>query len=145
LSGGNLNTGGPSRPDRIADGRLGSQATRQLWFDPMAFRRTDCNIPSRPDLCHFGNAANDILTGPGSRNLDASIYKNWRMSRLGESARLQFRMEAFNTTNTPHFGQPIGIGFVSPDTVVPDAPQQGQIRSLFSPMRPMQVAIKLYF
>ncbi len=106
LSGGNLNTGAATRPDRVADGRLGSQATRQLWFDPTAFRRTDCNIPSRPDLCHFGSAANDVLNTPGSRNLDASIYKNWKIKPLGETARLQFRMEAFNATNTRTSGSP---------------------------------------
>jgi len=77
--------------------------------------------------------------------VDASIYKNWKIRQLGEDARLQFRLEAFNTFNTPHFGQPIGIGFVSPDAVVPDAPQQGQIRSLLSPMRTAQLGVKLYF
>ena len=145
LSGGNLNTGGISRPDRIADGRLGDKATRQLWFDPTAFRRTDCNIPGRLDLCHYGNAATDILNRPGARNADVSIYKNWRIQSFGEAARIQFRLEAFNATNSPHFGQPIGIGFVSPNAVVPDAPQQGEIRSLVSPMRILQLGLKLYF
>ena len=145
LSGGNLNTGGISRPDRIADGRLGDKATRQLWFDPTAFRRTDCNIPGRLDLCHYGNAATDILNRPGVRNTDVSIYKNWRIKSFSEAARIQFRLEAFNALNSPHFGQPIGIGFVSPNTVVPDAPQQGEIRSLVSPMRILQLGLKVYF
>ena len=61
LAGGTLNTGFASRPDRVGDGRLGDEATRKLWYDPTAFRRTDCNIPSHPELCHYGNAGNGIL------------------------------------------------------------------------------------
>ena len=79
------------------------------------------------------------------RNLNGSIYKNWRITSLGEAARIQFRVEAFNATNSPHFGAPVGIGFVSPNAVAPDAPQQGQILNLQSPMRTMQVGLKVYF
>jgi hypothetical protein len=145
VSGGNLNTGSGTRPDRIGNPRLGSKATRQQWFDPTAFQRTDCNIPSRPDLCHFGNSPNDALVSPGMRNMDLSVYKNWRIPPLGEAARVQFRVEAFNSTNSPHFGMPVGIGFVSPNAVVPDAAQQGQILSLLSPMRILQLGLKVYF
>jgi hypothetical protein len=145
LAGGNLNTGDPSRPDRIADGRLGSNATRQLWFNPNAFQRTDCTIANRPDLCHYGSDANDSLIGPGMRNLDGSIYRNFQITPLGEGARLQLRLEAFNGTNTPHFGQPNGISFVSPTTVVPDGPQQGVITKLLSPMRTIQLGVKINF
>jgi hypothetical protein len=145
LTGGNLNTGSGTRPDRIALGRLGSQATRQQWFDPSAFQRVDCNIPGRLDLCHFGNAPNDALISPGMRNLDGSIYKNWRIPQLGEAARVQFRVEAFNSTNSPHFGAPVGIGFVSPVAVKPDGPNQGQILNLLSPMRTLQLGLKIYF
>lgn len=140
VSGGNLNTGGPTTPDRLADGRLGSQATRQLWFDPNAFLRTDCNIPGRLDLCHYGNAGFGILTGPGAKTLDFSLYKNWR---LGEVSRLQFRAEGFNITNTPQFGQPNGLSWVG--QTLDYAPRVGEIRSLQLPMRVVQFALKLYF
>ncbi len=89
--GGDINTGQTTRPDRVADGRLGSAATRQQWFDPTAFRRVSCNIPSMPDLCHYGNAGEGIMVSPGARNLDLSLYKNWKMPFLGEHGRLQFR------------------------------------------------------
>jgi hypothetical protein len=143
LSGGNLNTGvSPTRPDRVADGRLGSAATRKLWYDPTAFRRTDCNIPNRLDLCHYGNAGNGILVSPGAKMIDLSIAKNWIVR---ERVRLQFRGEAFNALNTPQFGTPNGLGYASLDSVVPDAPRVGEIRSLRNPMRIFQVALKLYF
>jgi hypothetical protein len=145
LNGGNLNNSGESRPDRIADGRLGSSATRQRWFDPTAFRRTDCNIPGRADLCHYGNAGDGILTSPGARNFDLSTYKNWRIRPLGEAGKLQFRAELFNAFNTPQFGQPNGISWSSLDSVVPDGVRDGEIRSLRLPMRIIQFALKIYF
>jgi len=144
LNGGNLNTGGFTLPDRIEDGRL-EDPTRQKWFEPAAFRRTDCNIPGRSDLCHYGNAAQDAMVSPGAQNIDFAVYKNWRMSFLSEASRLQFRAEFFNLFNHPNFGQPNGIGWSSIDSVVPDASRMGEIRSLRLPMRIIQFALKLYF
>ena len=67
------------------------------------------------------------------------------MRRLGEAGRLQFRVEAFNAFNTPQFGAPNGLGWVSQDSIVPDAPRVGEIRNLRQPMRIFQFGIKLYF
>ncbi len=142
---GNLNTGGGARPDRVADGRLGSRATRQRWFDPTAFRRTDCNIPSRLDLCHYGNAGDGILLSPGARNFDLSLARNWGLRSLGEAGRLQLRAEFFNAFNTPQFGQPNGLTFSSLSSIVPDGPRDGEIRGLRLPMRIIQFGLKLYF
>jgi hypothetical protein len=116
-----------------------------LWFDPSAFRRTDCNIPNRLDLCHYGNAGNGILVSPGTKTADLSIGKNWALPGLGDQGRLQFRGEAFNALNTPQFGTPNGLSYAGLDSVVPDAPRVGEIRSLRTPMRIFQVALKLYF
>jgi hypothetical protein len=143
-NGGNLNTGGPTLPDRIADGRL-DNPTRQLWFDPTAFRRTDCNIPARPELCKYGNAGFGILTTPGAKTVDWSLYKNWNLPFLGDQGRLQFRAEFFNLFNTPQFGQPNNIGWAGPDSVIPDVPRMGEVRSLRLPMRIIQFGLKLYF
>ncbi len=139
--GSDLNTGSTPRPDRIADGRL-DNPTRQLWFDPQAFRRATCNIPSRPDLCHYGNAGVNILTSPWQHNLDWAMFKNFP---IRERFRLQFRSEFFNAFNTPYFGTPIGIGFSTNDSIVPDAARMGEIRSLRTPMRIIQFGLKLFF
>lgn len=144
LDGGNLNTGGGSRPDRVADGRLFGDATRKLWYDPTAFRRTDCNIPNRQDLCHYGNAGNGILVSPGTKTLDLSFAKNWKLP-LGDQGRLQLRAEAFNALNTPQFGRPNGLGYAGLDSIVPDAPRVGEIRSLRTSMRIFQLGLKIYF
>jgi len=53
------------------------------------------------------------------------------------------RLEAFNALNTPFFGNPISIGFTSPNSVIPDAPRMGEIRSLEAPMRTLQLGVKL--
>lgn len=145
--GGNLNTGPEvaSRADRVADGRLGDKAKRELWFDPAAFRRTDCNIPNRLDLCHYGNAGDGILVEPGARVFDLSLYKNWRLSPLGEQGRLQFRAEFYNAFNTPQFGRPNNLAWASLDSIIPDAPRVGEIRRLRQPMRVIQFGLKLYF
>jgi hypothetical protein len=141
---GDLNTGNdgsPVRPDRLRDGRL-EDPTRQLWFDPSAFQRVTCNNPARPDLCHYGNAGRNILVSPGQRTLDGSAFKNFV---IRERLRLQFRAELFNALNTPFFGQPNNLGFVSPTSVVPDGPRVGEVRSLRSPMRIIQFGLKLNF
>jgi hypothetical protein len=69
--------------------------TRDSWFDPLAFAPvTDAR---------FGTAGFNILRAPGLANLDASIFREFRVS---ERIRTQFRAEAFNVTNTPHFAAP---------------------------------------
>ncbi|HKG97899.1 MAG TPA: TonB-dependent receptor [Pyrinomonadaceae bacterium] len=145
LAGGNLNTNSNTYPDRVADGRLFDQATRQLWYDPTAFRRTECNIQTHPELCHYGNAASDVLITPGLKSADLSLAKNWQFGLLGEQTKLQFRAEAFNAFNTPQFGVPNGISFNSNDSIIPDGPRVGEIRSLRQPMRIFQFGLKLYF
>ena len=139
--GGDLNTGGPVRPDRVESGEI-ENPTRKLWFNPQAFRRVSCNIPSRPDLCRYGTAGYNILDSPGQSNLDFSLFKNFNIT---ESARIQFRTEFVNAFNTPYFGQPNGIGFTANDVIVPDGTRMGEIRSLRTPMRIIQFGLKFYF
>jgi len=145
VTGGNLNTNSTTYPDRVADGRLFDSASRQLWYDPTAFRRTDCNIQNHPELCHYGNAATDVLITPGLHTFDLSLGKNWKFKPLGDRGRLQFRAEAFNALNTPQFGQPNGLNYATNDSIVPDGPRVGEVRSLRQPMRIFQFGLKFYF
>jgi len=139
--GGDLNTNGSVRPDRIADGEL-DNPTRALWFDPQAFRRVTCNIPGRQDLCRFGTAGYNILEGPGQRNFDFSIFKNFPFR---ERYSLQFRTEFVNAFNTPFFGDPNPIGFATTNSLVPDGTRMGEVRSLRTQMRVIQFALKFSF
>jgi hypothetical protein len=144
VSAGDLNTGNdgsPVRADRLLDGRL-DNPTRLLWYNPAAFQRVTCNNPARLDLCHYGSAGRNILVAPGQRTLDGSAFKNFTIT---ERFKLQFRTEFFNALNTPFFGQPNGLGFVSATSVAPDGPRVGEIRSLRAAMRIIQFGLKLSF
>jgi hypothetical protein len=50
-----------------------------------------------------GTAGRDILRGPGSSNLDLSLFKNFSFT---ERIKSQVRLQAYNVTNTPHFANP---------------------------------------
>ena len=139
--GGDINTGGPVRPDQVGNPYLDNPNRRQ-WFNPAAFSRVTCNIPSRQDLCRFGTFGYNVLSGPGQRNLDFSLFKNFPFK---ERFNVQFRAEAINATNTPYFGAPNGIGFSNANQITPDASRMGEVRSLINPMRIMQFGLKLAF
>ncbi|MBL8173454.1 MAG: TonB-dependent receptor [Bryobacterales bacterium] len=69
--------------------------SRDLWFDPTAYAPVT--------TARFGTSGWDQLRGPGLVNLDTSVYRSFRFN---ERFGLQFRAEAFNISNTPHFGNP---------------------------------------
>ena len=139
--GSDLNTGGftPTRPDRILSGTV-PNPSRQLWFNPQAFQRVTCNIPGRLDLCHYGSSGVGILYGPTQKNADLSLFKNFK---IHETLQLQVRLEAINAFNTPYFGTPNGISFATNNSIQPDGSLMGEIRSLATPMRTVQVGMKL--
>jgi len=139
--GGDLNTGGPVFPDQVGDPYL-AEPTRAKWYNPQAFSRVTCNIPSRQDLCRFGTFGYNVMSQPGQKNLDFSMFKNFR---IREQMMIQFRWEALNATNTPYFGAPNGIGFSSANQLTPDTSRMGEVRSIFTPMRIMQFGLKLVF
>jgi hypothetical protein len=95
-----------------------------LWLDPSSFR------PPAPN--QFGNAGRNSLRGPGYKNYDLSLVRNFRMS---ESVRLEVRGEAYNLTNTPRWGNPV-------DNV--NNASFGQILSA-SGEREIQLALRLSF
>jgi len=74
---------------------LGGTGPGQSYFDPLAFR-------SVTDV-HYGNSGLNTLRGPGFVNLDLGLFRQFRISR---EVNIQFRAEAFNATNTPHFNNP---------------------------------------
>jgi len=115
------------RPDRLCEGALsGDERTLDHYFD------TSCFELQRPGTA--GNSGRNILTAPGLKNLDFSIFKSFQ---LAESKQLQFRMEFFNLTNTLNFGFPDGAV---------DSPGFGAISDTGnSTARQIQFALKLLF
>jgi hypothetical protein len=73
----------------------GGTGPGQSWFDPLAFAPVTA--------VRFGNAGLNILRGPSYFNLDLGVFRNFA---IHEKVNLQFRAEAFNATNTPHFNNP---------------------------------------
>jgi hypothetical protein len=126
----------------VDDGRL-DNPTRQLAFDPLAFRRVTCNIPNRQDLCRFGTNGYNTMRQVWGRQFDFSLYKNIPIHE--ETCACSSAWKMFNATNTPYFGNPVGLGFSSIDTIVPDGARQGEIRSLQTDMRTIQLALKFFF
>jgi hypothetical protein len=53
-----------------------------------------------------GTAGRNLLTGPGTTNLDFSVYKNHSIKRISESFNVQFRAEFFNILNHANFALP---------------------------------------
>lgn len=131
----------PVRPDAIRNPEL-DNPTRARWYDTQAFQRVTCQISSRPDLCRRGTFGYNGLRGPGQRNVDFSMYKNFYVR---ESMRIQFRWEAFNFFNTPWFGDPAGISFSNLNQLTPDGARNGEIRSIRTAMRIQQFGLKFTF
>jgi hypothetical protein len=94
-----------------------------------------------------GNERRNQLIGPGLVNVDLSLMKNIRLSRISDSFNLQLRVEAFNVFNHTNFQAPVNnnsfggqLGFnqVSPGTA-------GLINSTATPSRQVQFGAKLIF
>jgi hypothetical protein len=97
-SGTSLNMPGASqRADQVKPTvkKLGATGRGMSFFDPFAY---DSVTEQR-----FGTAGYRSLRGPGIVNWDFGIRRNFQ---LAERVQMQFRMEAFNFSNTPHFANP---------------------------------------
>ncbi len=75
------------------------------WLNPGAFAEPPAATAiGQTNYAPLGGEQ-EQARGPNFSNLDSSILKNFE---IHESMHLQFRAEAFNTTNTPPFAQPTG-------------------------------------
>jgi hypothetical protein len=96
-----------------------------LYFDPSAF--------AAPPQFTFGNLGRNALRGPGFKNFDIGIFKNFFFT---ERFRLQYRAEAFNAFNNTNFSNP-GSSFGTPNF--------GRVTGTASQQRSIQMGLKLYF
>ena len=66
------------------------------YFDPLAFSSVTGPV--------FGTVGYNTLRGPANKgNLDLNLTRSFRLT---EKLQLQFRAEAFNATNSPHWWSP---------------------------------------
>lgn len=101
----NFNT---ARASVIGDLNLSTDRSRdeliQAYFNPAAF-----TIPTTGTL---GNTRRNFLIGPGSRNVDFSLFKT---VTVRQALNVQLRLEAFNAFNFVNLGNPrSNIGAANP-------------------------------
>jgi hypothetical protein len=98
--------------------KLGGIGAGQPFYDPTAY--------AAPTGVRFGTSGRNVLRGPGAINLDASLFRSFP---IREQLKLEFRAEASNCTNTPHFNNPSANYSASNFLVVTSAlPDQRQLR-----------------
>jgi hypothetical protein len=77
--------------------KLGGIGASSPYYDPTAFAAVT--------QVRYGTTGRNILRGPGLVNLDASLFRNFRVT---ERWNIQLRGESYNVSNTPHFNNPSG-------------------------------------
>ena len=102
-SGVSLNAVGQTQtPDQVGPvKKLGGVGTGQPFYDPSAFTV----VPGPPSPARYGTVGRNTLLGPGSVNLDFSLFRSFRFK---ERMDLQFRADVANFFNSPHFDNPSG-------------------------------------
>jgi hypothetical protein len=120
--------GGTQKPNAtgISPSLGGSQSLTQ-WFNPAAF--------AQPAPFTFGNLGRTVTTvrSDHARNMDFSLFKSFQPR---ERVRIDFRVEAFNLTNTPLFNQPnLTLG----------SPLFGAVTSQQNNPRQIQFGLKVVF
>jgi hypothetical protein len=88
------------RPIRVESEPCFIEGEKERFFNPRAWTLIGYKIGEtlpKKTTC----------SGPPTRNVDFSIYKNfapaWLTGAIGEAARIQFRLEMFNAFNTTNF------------------------------------------
>lgn len=77
--------------------KLGGVGLGSPYYDPSAFADVT--------QARFGNNGYNIVRGPGLLNWDFGVFREFSFT---ERVKMQFRMESFNFTNTPHLATPDG-------------------------------------
>jgi hypothetical protein len=107
------------------------------WLNPSAFAQPALATQiGQTDYSVLGGSGQQAR-GPSFSNLDSSVFKYFNFT---ETVRLQFRAEAFNTTNTPQFGQPAtgNLNFSTPVGF-------SSITTTRNNPRLIQLALKLFY
>jgi Carboxypeptidase regulatory-like domain/TonB dependent receptor len=116
---------------------LGGVGRGTPYFDPTAFAPVTA--------VRYGTVGRNTMRGPGVFNLDASLFRNFKIT---EKWTLQFRSEVFNLTNTPAFGNP-GSNASSPtrnaDGSIINTNGFSEITSAAGTERQFRFALKLSF
>jgi len=111
--------------------------TLSHWYNPACF--------TLQPLGTYGNAGRDIIIGPNLWNLDNSVNREFRVARVSEAFRIQFRAEAFNILNHPSFQNPSNNGIATVFAGTALNASAGQITGTTSAPRQIQFGLKIIF
>jgi hypothetical protein len=109
------------------------------WLNPAAFAQPPAATAiGQTDYSPLGGSQ-EQARGPSYSNLDSAVSKDFTVT---ESVRVQFRAEAFNTTNTPPFSQPGNLNFTTKpfSTITSTKNSNGN-----NGARTLQFALKLFY
>lgn len=105
------------------------------WLNPKAFANPpQATAIGQTDYSPLGGRGSQVR-GPSYANLDSSLFKQFAVA---DRAKLEFRLELFNTLNSPQFGTPGSLNFNNSASF-------SKITSLRGDPRIGQLALKLYF
>jgi hypothetical protein len=109
----------------------------ERWFNPDAFVLQPAGT--------FGNTGRGDFTGPDLRTLDLSLTRQARWRLLGDTGRIDFRIEAFNILNRSNFGVPELRAFAGRSDDEPVFATFGRISNTVTSSRQIQVGIRVAF
>lgn len=107
------------------------------FLNASAFMDPPVATSSSATIANLGGPGGQV-TGPPFRRFDASIFR--RFSFICESY-FEFRLEVFNVTNTPNFGQPGSLNFNTPSSFA----RISATRDNPNDPRELQLSAKYYF
>jgi hypothetical protein len=128
---------------------VNAQAISGITCQPVGFVPHNTNVnpdpfnAGIPGTCAnlLGNLGRNTLIGPGLFNLDYSMVKNTKISKISENFNVQFRAEFFNILNRANFAPPVDNLNVFNGNGTPTA-GFGQLTRTQSPERQIQFGLK---
>ena len=138
-------TGNPVDLSQRSPSQSANFLKRQCFAYPMPIPG-----PNGTFFPRIGNEGRNSVYGPGITTADISLVKNTGIPKLGELARVEFRIEAFNALNHPNFQVPARANSViykaSSNPAVAGAASNLQLLTATStPERQIQFGLKIIF
>ena len=107
------------------------------WFDAAAFVLQPAGT--------FGNTGRGDFDGPGLRTVDLALVKTEGLQRLGEDARIEIRIEAFNILNRANLGAPALSVFSGTSDNEAPLSTFGRITTTTTSARQIQLGVRILF
>jgi hypothetical protein len=117
------------------------------YFDPKAFVLPPVIRNERGAIVagSLGNLGRGALIGPNLRTFDLAAVKSTPLTKFGENASIQFRVECFNLFNRPNFGPPSLLAFAGVGDDEAPLASLGRIRTTVTSSRQIQFGLRISF